>query len=84
MSRHVSLSVTMVNLRLANHSSNVARLNITAATRVYILEPLWNPSMEKQAIGRAWRLGQNDKVTVVRYIVSGSIEEVCLICSLLS
>ncbi|KAK0631419.1 SNF2 family N-terminal domain-containing protein [Immersiella caudata] len=50
-------------------------LNITAATRVYIIEPLWNPSIEKQAVGRAWRLGQKAKVTVVRYIVSGSIEE---------
>ncbi|KAI1412100.1 SNF2 family N-terminal domain-containing protein [Hypoxylon sp. FL1857] len=50
-------------------------LNITAATRVHILEPQWNPSIEKQAIGRALRLGQTKTVTVVKYIVRGSIEE---------
>ncbi|OTA83136.1 hypothetical protein M434DRAFT_400748 [Hypoxylon sp. CO27-5] len=50
-------------------------LNITAATRVHILEPQWNPSVEKQAIGRALRLGQTRPVTVVKYRVRSSIEE---------
>ncbi|OTA54482.1 P-loop containing nucleoside triphosphate hydrolase protein [Hypoxylon sp. EC38] len=50
-------------------------LNITAATRVHILEPQWNPSVEKQAIGRALRLGQTRPVTVVKYRVGSSIEE---------
>jgi len=51
-------------------------LNITAATRVHILEPLWNPFVEKQAIGRAVRYGQTRDVCVVRYIVSHSVESV--------
>ena len=53
-------------------------LNITAATRVHILEPQWNPFVEKQAIGRAVRFGQKRAVSVVRYIVPRSIETVSL------
>ncbi|KAI1311219.1 hypothetical protein F5Y03DRAFT_343886 [Xylaria venustula] len=49
--------------------------NLTTASRVHILEPQWNPSIEDQAIGRVARLGQSKKVTVVRYIVQKSIEE---------
>ncbi|KAK4183544.1 hypothetical protein QBC35DRAFT_393651, partial [Podospora australis] len=51
-------------------------LNLTAATRVHLLEPQWNPFVEKQAIGRAVRLGQQREVCVVRYIVPTSIESV--------
>lgn len=32
--------------------------------------------VEKQAIGRAYRLGQTDPVHVIRYIVDDSIESV--------
>ncbi|CAI7613115.1 unnamed protein product [Penicillium pancosmium] len=53
-------------------------LNLTSATRVHILEPQWNPMIEKQAIGRALRLGQTKKVVVSRYIMKGTIEEVAL------
>ncbi|KAF5637162.1 SNF2 family domain protein [Fusarium sp. NRRL 52700] len=49
-------------------------LNLTAASHVYIMEPQWNPSVESQAIGRVARLGQNKEVTVVHYIVRGTVE----------
>jgi len=59
--------------------SQIDRLNITAASRIHILEPQWNPSLERQAIGRAVRLGQTKGVKVVRYITAASIEEVSLV-----
>ncbi|WPB02166.1 uncharacterized protein RHO25_006800 [Cercospora beticola] len=49
-------------------------LTINAASRVYILEPQWNPSVEDQAIGRVVRLGQDKPITVIRYIVKDSVE----------
>jgi SWI/SNF-related matrix-associated actin-dependent regulator of chromatin subfamily A3 len=52
------------------------RLNLTVATRVHIQEPQWNPSVEKQAIGRVLRLGQNNQITIIRYIMNGTVEEV--------
>lgn len=51
-------------------------LNLTIASRVHILEPQWNPFVEKQAIGRVMRLGQKKKVTIVRYIVENTVEQV--------
>lgn len=50
-------------------------LNLTAATHIHIIEPQWNPTAEEQAIGRAVRLGQENKATVFRYITEGTLEE---------
>ena len=52
------------------------RLNLTAANRVFLVEPQWNPSVENQAIARAIRLRQRDKVLVTRYIINETVEEV--------
>ncbi|KAF4976356.1 hypothetical protein FZEAL_6954 [Fusarium zealandicum] len=48
---------------------------LTVASRVHLLEPQWNPAVEKQAMGRVLRLDQQNKVTVVRYAMKESIEE---------
>jgi SWI/SNF-related matrix-associated actin-dependent regulator of chromatin subfamily A3 len=58
------------------HEANVPRLNLTAANRVHLLEPQWNPFVEEQAIGRALRLGQTRAVTVVRYVMQNTVEQV--------
>ena len=50
--------------------------NLSVASRVHIIEPQWNPSVEDQAIGRVLRLGQEKKVCVIRYVMSRTIEEV--------
>jgi len=50
-------------------------LNLVKASYVYHMDPWWNPSAETQASDRAHRLGQQNKVNVVRLIMQGSIEE---------
>jgi SWI/SNF-related matrix-associated actin-dependent regulator of chromatin subfamily A3 len=50
-------------------------INLTAATRVHILEPQWNPAVEKQAIGRVVRMGQEKNATIIRYSVRNSVEQ---------
>ncbi len=50
-------------------------LNLTAADFVIILDPWWNPFVEKQAIARAHRMGQKNKVSVTRFISKDTIEE---------
>jgi SWI/SNF-related matrix-associated actin-dependent regulator of chromatin subfamily A3 len=57
-------------------------LNLTAANRVYIIEPQWNPSVETQAIGRVVRLGQDRDVHVTRYLVYGTVEIVSSVAAL--
>jgi len=50
-------------------------LNLTAASYVFIMDPWWNPAVESQAIDRAHRIGQKNKLTVYRPIIKGSVEE---------
>ncbi|KAJ5530060.1 hypothetical protein N7527_003453, partial [Penicillium freii] len=64
------------NVLLMTLGTGAVGLNLTTSSRIYLLEPQWNPSIEAQAIGRALRLGQVSNVTIVRYIMEGTIEEV--------
>ena len=50
-------------------------LNLTAATRVVILEPFWNPFVEEQAIDRVHRLTQTVDVVVYKLTVANTVEE---------
>ncbi|KAI0549689.1 SNF2 family N-terminal domain-containing protein [Xylaria curta] len=50
-------------------------LNLTAANKVHIVEPQWNPSVEEQAIARALRMGQTQEVTIIRYVVENTVEQ---------
>ncbi|KAI1172096.1 SNF2 family N-terminal domain-containing protein [Nemania sp. FL0916] len=50
-------------------------LNLTAASRVVILEPFWNPFVEEQAIDRVHRLTQTVDVVVYKLTVEDTVEE---------
>jgi SNF2 family DNA or RNA helicase len=50
-------------------------LNLTVADTVILFDPWWNPMVENQAIDRAHRIGQTNKVQVVRLISKGTVEE---------
>ena len=50
-------------------------LNLTAADYVFLLDPWWNPAAEAQAIDRAHRIGQTQKVTAYRLVVRDTVEE---------
>jgi hypothetical protein len=70
--RWVSSVVLFTFSNLLNHN----RLDLTAGSRAYILEPQWNPMVEEQALCRVHRVGQKREVTTVRYLIRGSFEEV--------
>lgn len=50
-------------------------LTLTAADRVIIVDPAWNPSTDNQAVDRAYRIGQQKDVVVYRLITCGTVEE---------
>ncbi|WP_055070556.1 DEAD/DEAH box helicase [Clostridium massiliamazoniense] len=50
-------------------------LNLTSASEVIHLDPWWNPAIEDQATDRAYRIGQKNRVEVIKLISRGSIEE---------
>ncbi|CAH8382148.1 unnamed protein product [Eruca vesicaria subsp. sativa] len=60
---------------LASLKASGAGINLTAASRVYLFEPWWNPAVEEQAMDRIHRIGQKQEVKMIRMIARNSIEE---------
>lgn len=50
-------------------------LNIQAASVIIFCEPQIKPSVEKQAISRAYRMGQNRSVLVYRLLADNTVDE---------
>lgn len=60
----------IMDLKLASHG-----LTIIAATHVYFINPVWNKTIEAQAIKRSHRIGQINEVYVETIILKDTIEE---------
>lgn len=60
---------------LVSISAGGLGLNLTSASKVYVMEPQFNPAAEAQAIDRVHRLGQRRPVTTTRFVMAGSFEE---------
>ncbi|TLV00014.1 SNF2-related protein [Dyadobacter luticola] len=54
-------------------------LNLTEADYVYLIDPWWNPAVERQAIDRTHRIGQTRKVFAYKMICKDTIEEKILL-----
>lgn len=65
-----SIRVILTSLKAGN-----AGINLSVASRVIIVDPWWNPGVEKQAEDRVYRIGQIRPVFVYRLIIGGSIEQ---------
>lgn len=63
------------NVFLISIKAGGVGLNLTSADYVLILDPWWNPAIENQAVSRAHRIGQQNKVFVYRFISEETIEE---------
>jgi Helicase conserved C-terminal domain. len=50
-------------------------LNLVGADTVIHYDPWWNPAVEEQATDRVYRIGQQNKVHVLKLITKGTIEE---------
>ncbi len=50
-------------------------MNLTEANHVIHFDRWWNPAIENQATDRAFRIGQEKKVIVHKFITKGTIEE---------
>ncbi|KAJ1562548.1 hypothetical protein HK096_008034, partial [Nowakowskiella sp. JEL0078] len=64
-----STTVLLVSLKVGG-----VGLNLTVASRVYIMEPHWNPAVEQQAVDRIHRLGQKKEVYCCRFLMKDTIE----------
>lgn len=50
-------------------------LTLTEADTVILYDPWWNPAVERQAMDRVHRIGQDKPVFVHRLVASGTVEE---------
>ncbi|WP_017813935.1 DEAD/DEAH box helicase [Paenibacillus shenyangensis] len=50
-------------------------LNLTGADTVILYDLWWNPAVEEQAADRAHRMGQQNRVQVIRMVARGTVEE---------
>ncbi len=62
--------VLLMDLKQASHG-----LHVAAATRIFIVSPIWQPDVESQAIKRAHRIGQTRPVFVETLVLKGTLEE---------
>lgn len=65
-----AIRILLMDIRQASHG-----LHIAAANRVYIVNPVWQPSVEAQAIKRAHRIGQTKPVYVETLVLRGTLED---------
>ncbi|KAK2967740.1 hypothetical protein RJ640_012966, partial [Escallonia rubra] len=63
-----------VQVLLASIKACSEGINLVGASRVVLLDIGWNPSVERQAICRAYRIGQKKTVYIYHLITSGTME----------
>ncbi|KAJ5109011.1 hypothetical protein N7456_005686 [Penicillium angulare] len=62
--------VLLMDLRQASHG-----LHLAQASRVFIVNPIWQPNVESQAIKRAHRIGQTRPVYVETLVLKDTLED---------
>lgn len=65
-----NISVFLISLKAGGTG-----LNLTGADMVINYDPWWNPAVEEQAADRAYRIGQEKNVQVIKLITKDTIEE---------
>jgi SNF2 family DNA or RNA helicase len=68
--RQSIISDETVDVMILQTQTGCEGLNLQRFSEVYFMSPHWNPAVEDQAIARAHRLGQTQKVDVFRFIMS--------------
>lgn len=71
--KHADIPVLIIQITCGSSG-----LNLQCANKVFITSPHWNPCIELQAIGRAYRKGQTECVTCVRLVMTDTVEEKCM------
>lgn len=69
-----------IKIIMLSSDSAAAGTNLTKAKQVIFIDPIYGnykfrKDQERQAIGRAHRLGQKSKIKIIRFIIHDSVEE---------
>ncbi|KAK1829655.1 SNF2 family N-terminal domain-containing protein [Podospora conica] len=76
--RQASINHFMTNVDvecfLVSLKAGGVALNLTEASRVFIVDPWWNPAAEWQSADRCHRIGQSRPCTITRLCIEDSVE----------
>lgn len=64
-----------INYFLISLKAGGLGLNLTTADYVFIIDPWWNPAVERQAVDRSHRIGQTKTVFNYKFITKDTVEE---------
>ena len=64
-----------IDVMLVSLKAGGTGLNLIGADTVFHLDPWWNLAAERQAEDRAHRIGQKNKVTVIKLVCQNTVEE---------
>lgn len=69
-----------INVILLSSKNAASGINLTVANKIILLEPIYGSKeyrtdIETQALGRADRIGQNNPIDVIRFIIKDTVEE---------
>lgn len=69
-----------IKVIMLSSESTAAGTNLTKASQVIFIDPIYGEykfrkDQERQAIGRAHRLGQKSNIKIVRFVIKDSVEE---------
>lgn len=60
---------------IASSRSGGVGINLTGADTVFFYDSDWNPSMDRQCMDRAHRIGQTREVNIYRFVSTHTVEE---------
>lgn len=63
-----------VEVFLVSLKAGGVALNLTEASKVYLIDPWWNPAAEWQSADRCHRIGQGRPCTITRLVIEDSVE----------
>lgn len=64
-----------IRLCLLSLNCSSEGITLTSASRMYILDPWWNPAKDYQAMHRLYRLGQDKPVQICALYVEATVED---------
>ncbi|XP_028614158.1 helicase-like transcription factor isoform X2 [Grammomys surdaster] len=63
------------NIMLLSLKAGELGLHLSTASRVFLMDPAWNPAAEDQYFERGHQLGQTQEIIITKFIVKDSVEE---------
>lgn len=64
-----------IKILLASLKCGGVGLNLTMASRVIVIDPWWNHSVEDQAFCRVFRIGQIHETFLTRFAIKNTVDE---------